>query len=75
MHRVQLSRITKQWINHVQNNYDQTIANYFDQWYRFTTLMKDRPPLITTTDYDIWIANKIFNQIKITQHQHQQQLE
>ena len=26
MHHVQLSRITKEWINHVQNNYDQTIA-------------------------------------------------
>ena len=38
--------------------------NYFNQWVRFSESIKSRSSLLTITDYDIYIVEKIFDSIK-----------
>tara|TARA_B100001121_G_C18589036_1_gene573673 strand:- start:748 stop:954 length:207 start_codon:yes stop_codon:yes gene_type:complete len=55
------------WMNHVDKNYIATIPSYFEQWIKFDNHIKNRPPLLTTNDIEIYKTEKIFQDIKTTQ--------
>lgn len=56
------------WMSYVSKNYVDTLPIYFNYWVRFTNYMAKRPPLLTTTDSDIFITDIIFNEIQRVQH-------
>ena len=55
------------WLEHISKNHKGILPTYFDQWVRFSQLMATRSHLITITDQDIWIVDKIFRDIKSAQ--------
>tara|TARA_Y100000591_G_C21688090_1_gene621590 strand:+ start:346 stop:609 length:264 start_codon:yes stop_codon:yes gene_type:complete len=65
----------KNWMSYVSQNYADTLPIYFDHWVRFTKYIEKRPPLLTTTDIDIFITDVIFNKIQRTQKLNQQRIE
>lgn len=52
------------WISHTSKHYADAISIYFDLWINFTKPMYNRSPLLTTTEADIYITDKIFDTIK-----------
>ena len=62
--------ILKYWLEYATTanaRYINSIDSFFQQWKRFTQHINLRSPLITITDSDIWIVEKIFKQIKNAQ--------
>jgi len=55
------------WLEHISKNHKGILPTYFDQWVRFSQQMAARSHLITITDQDIWIVDKIFRDIKFAQ--------
>jgi hypothetical protein len=55
------------WIAYINKNYDDTLPIYFNLWIYFTKVMGNRSKLLTTTDANIYITDKIFNNIKTIQ--------
>jgi hypothetical protein len=55
------------WLEHINKNHVGILPFFFDHWVRFTQNMALRSELITITDRDIWITDKIFREIKETQ--------
>ncbi len=60
-------KMVDRWMNHVDKNYITTIPSYFEQWIKFDNYIKNRPPLLTTNDNEIYKTDMIFKQIKNTQ--------
>ena len=55
------------WLEHISKNHKGILPTYFDQWVRFTQQAAARSQLLTTTDEDIWIVDKIFREIQTVQ--------
>lgn len=59
------------WVQHIEIanalNNTKLLEFFFNQWKRFTIIISKRPALLTCTDFDIWIANKIFYKIQKSQ--------
>lgn len=60
-----MKRFIDQWLEYVNNNYKDVGSFYIRHWVRFSDSMKSRSKLITITDGDIYIVEKIFNNIKM----------
>ena len=55
------------WLEHISKNHIGILPFFFDHWVRFSQQMALRSELITITDRDIWITDKIFRDIKTSQ--------
>ena len=55
------------WLEHISKNHKGILPTYFDQWVRFSQQLALRSDLITITDRDIWITDKIFRDIRSVQ--------
>ncbi len=55
------------WLEHISKNHIGILPFFFDHWVRFSQQMALRSELITITDRDIWITDKIFRDIKASQ--------
>ena len=55
------------WLEHISKNHKGILPAYFDEWLRFSQLITNRSQLLTITDRDIWITDKIFREIQSAQ--------
>ena len=55
------------WLEHINKNHTGILPFFFDHWVRFSRQMASRPRLITITDEDIWLVDRIFRDIKASQ--------
>jgi hypothetical protein len=59
--------IIKIWLEHISKNYKGILSIYFDYLVGFSQYIANRPQLVTITDRDIWITDKIFREIRAAQ--------
>ena len=57
-------RAVRNWMSYVSNNYKDILPYYFKTWIKFTEHIKNRSILLTITEKDIYLVDKIFNNIK-----------
>lgn len=57
-------RAVRNWMSYVSNNYKDILPYYFKTWIKFTEHIKNRSILLTITEKDIYLVEKIFNNIK-----------
>ena len=55
------------WLEHINKNHAVILTLFFNHWVGFTKKIVLRSDLITITDRDIWITDKIFREIKESQ--------
>ena len=55
------------WLEHISKNHGGILPFFFDHWVRFSHQIANRSELITITDHDIWITDKIFREIRTVQ--------
>ena len=52
------------WRLYVNNNHIEILSIYFNYWKLFSNNINNRSKLLTINDFDIYIVNKIFDNIK-----------
>lgn len=57
-------KAVRNWMSYVSNNYKDILPYYFKTWIKFTEHIKNRSILLTITEKDIYLVEKIFNDIK-----------
>ena len=56
--------VISKWIYYCELNHTKHLPWCFNKWQDFSKNIINRPKLISITDYDIYITNKIFYRIK-----------